>query len=148
MLRYGRPYHSYTYRWCFTRKFPSKNQQCLLATWNILGSMVLPAFREGGSLQTVTLFSVSKMQRKGTAAYCKKPQCTQVINYFPSDFSDVQEKNPQLPSCSNAGKQKWVNAWDGANIFPTSDQEQVSLDSSTWFQEGEKKDPWKARFTG
>lgn len=51
-----------------------------------------------------------------TATYGKKPQCTQVINYFPSDLLAVQEKNTYLPSCSSADKQKQADSGDGATF--------------------------------
>lgn len=51
-----------------------------------------------------------------TATFGKKPQCTQVINYFPSGLLALQEKSPHLPCCSSTGRQKYADSGDGATF--------------------------------
>lgn len=134
MLRYGSPHNSWAYRWCFTRKFPSvvsfsnSNHTCKYDTFSFWAGGFL-ASRRVSTNSHIPLFlplflTFSKVLPPGlaisykeiTATYGKKPQCMQVINYFPSGLLAFQEKNTYPPSCSSTGRQKYADSGDGATF--------------------------------
>lgn len=116
-------------------------QWCPSATQTTLASMILsdfgqgdsqPAAKKGLNKQSHSSFpssfsyllqgaapSLSKDKisyTEITATFGKKPQCTQVINYFPSGLLALQEKNPHPPCCSSTGRQKYADSGDGATF--------------------------------